>query len=1234
MAKKYSFMAVIGADTSGFAEAVKKLDYSSKSLQRELSEINKGLKLDPGNITLTAQKMDALEEAADSAMKKFLALKNQESQMISALNSGALTADQFRQYEREMENARVQSMDYSRQLRELQESLNATERAEENAGQGARQAGENMDDAERQTKEYGAALEDLKSKAGKVGDDLKGIGTAIGAAMTAIGTAAVGGLTAAVSSGMSFEASMSKVQAISGATGEDFEKLKAAAEEMGATTSKTATESADALSYMALAGWDTQDMLNGLEPILRASEAGGTDLARTSDLVTDSMSAMGIATEDLTHYLDVVTAAQSNSNTSMEGLLEAYIGAGGTLRQLNIPIEESAAVLGTLANRGIKASEAGTSLNSIFVNLVGANKSAASAMSDLGVSAWDENGNFIGLSNTLKLLSDALSECTDEEKAMFEAHIGGKTQMDTLQALISGVNEEYDTLYGNLQNVDGALLETAHNMQDNLMGDLTTLKSALEGLGNNISEQFNEPLRTAVQAATDVIAKLAEEVKDGELTDAFQRLAENIGELITKFVDFAANDGLPALVDGLTWIIEHGEDIIGIVEAVGAAWATWKVYQLATDIKELCTSMGNFATAAGSATTAAEGAAAATTTAATAAEGAGAAAVTAAGAFGLLAAGLAAVASLVYVSSEFNTMADGLTSITAEARKSDDNIQELQKSWQEFSQLDPGLERYNKAQEMLDDIMKKEDDWNVRYKKTIDELNKLQEKKFKSASETARMKELQTQKESMDAEREIMESQRQALREEVGKYNSETIGKMMAAQGQKQQITANRGKTNKDVLAEIYNSKEYRDALKHQTETEEETEKKDEKSAEDYENTLKKKVQDRFRELETEQLEKGYDDSWLLEHKRAFLETLDHNSETYKEYNLKLLEEQRKFDDSQKEEKESAAKEEFDVLLESLENEEITREKFNRRYAELAEKWSEDQIDISEYTADKIADYDEKTRKEQLDAWEKSSKEITDKVTKAYEDVKKAFESAKKELSTGLIDEKVTDENGKDRYIFTDYKQKIKDLQKYQEDLQKLRDMGLSEQHMEQIMSLDYDSGERQGYINELLGMNSGQREKYLRDIENYYAELDKTAAAEIQDDINEADKTARNAVSEIYGSMPEDAYQSGTDTAKSYLQGIIDEMNSAAPMRFAGADVSIAAANKQAFSGAMSADSGKFQSLMESQRSMLQAMPAGNWLNVKTPINISIAGEKAISTTLEKLLSKNTLTGGNNLHV
>lgn len=404
--------------------------------------------------------------------------------------------------------------------------------------------------AQRSLNNLGKGIENTVTKAAKLGSK------ALFAGITAIGGYSI-------MAGSEFEKSMSKVKALSGATGEDFEKLSEKAKEMGANTSKSASESADALGYMALAGWNTEQMLTGIEPILRASEAGEMDLATCSDLVTDSMSAMGIQVDDLGHYLDVVAKAQASSNTSMQGLLEAYIGCGGTLKNMNVSVEESATLLGTLANRGKKGSEAGNALNSILVNLMGASGQASEALDSLGVSMYNSDGSSKGVTNTLKDLSVALSGCTQEQRDQFEAMIGGKTQMDTLQALLSGVNEEYGDLNGKLNDCNGYMTEAAKTMQDNLRGKFTTLKSAIEGVGISLYEGLQGPLKSVIDKVIEKVQQFQNKLKELKENGTLEQISNNITNalstaynVISKFINF---------------IIEH-KDIIVTIGSMAVAF--------------------------------------------------------------------------------------------------------------------------------------------------------------------------------------------------------------------------------------------------------------------------------------------------------------------------------------------------------------------------------------------------------------------------------------------------------------------------------------------------------------------------------------------------------------------------------------------------------------------------------------------------------------------------------------
>lgn len=351
--------------------------------------------------------------------------------------------------------------------------------------------------------------------------------------LIAFGTAAsvaLGGIGAVstVKTFANWEASMSNVKALTGATADELDKLADKSKELGARTSKTAKEAADAMSYQALAGWNVNQIMSSTEPILRLSEAANSDLAHTSDLVTDSMSSLGVQTEQLGRYLDIVAQTQASANTTADGMLEAYIEAGGMFKSFNTPLEESAALIGVLANRGIKASEAGHSLNSLLINLMGTTSRTSEALQQLGVKAYDENGNFRGVETTLRDVKEAMSGLTDEQEDMLSANLGGKTQITTLKALLSGLGEEYDTLKTKVTNSDGALNRMAETMQDNLKGQWTRLKSAVEGAQIELGEKLAPYMKQFVTWFTNKIP----EIKDG-IMSTVDYLSKNTDKLIT-----------------------------------------------------------------------------------------------------------------------------------------------------------------------------------------------------------------------------------------------------------------------------------------------------------------------------------------------------------------------------------------------------------------------------------------------------------------------------------------------------------------------------------------------------------------------------------------------------------------------------------------------------------------------------------------------------------------------------
>ena len=391
---------------------------------------------------------------------------------------------------------------------------------------------------------------------------MKQVGKGCAVAGAAI-TGAIGGIFAASSKvGMEFEASMSKVQAVMGASTEELKALEKAARDAGAKTTKSASEAANALEYMGLAGWSVKESQEALMPVLRLSEAASMDLGLTSDLVTDSMSSLGLKMSEvgqsgLENYLDMVAKTSNSSNTSIQQLMEGLIVVGGTAKNLNVPMEELNAIMGVMANRGLKGTESATALNSVLISMTTGAGQAGEAMEALGLNAFNADGSFKGLGNVFTELNDKLKGMTDEQKNYYLAMIGGKTQVDALQKILDGVGDEYEELKGKIIDSKDALNTMADVMNDNSKGGIAQLKSALEEAGIAI-----------YQTLKPAIASITEKIQ--EAVNWFNGLDESTKKNITTFAMIALGVGALLLVVGaLLPIIASAISIFTALSAAG-----------------------------------------------------------------------------------------------------------------------------------------------------------------------------------------------------------------------------------------------------------------------------------------------------------------------------------------------------------------------------------------------------------------------------------------------------------------------------------------------------------------------------------------------------------------------------------------------------------------------------------------------------------------------------------------
>jgi TP901 family phage tail tape measure protein len=406
----------------------------------------------------------------------------------------------------------------------------------------------------------------LKNLSGLAGTALKGVGIAI----AGVGTALLGIGAYAISVGTKFEAGMSKVKAISGATADDMTKLADKAKEMGATTKFSATESADALQFMALAGWKTTDMLEGLPGIMNLAAASGEDLGAVSDIVTDSLTAFGMKASESAHFADVLAKASSNSNTNVSMLGESFKYVAPLAGALGYSVEDASIALGLMANSGIKASQAGTSLKTALVNMAKPTSKMKAVMDKYNLSLSNSDGTMKPLAQVTNELRSKMGGLDKATQAAAAATLFGKESLAGMLAVINASPKDYEKLTGAINNADGAAEKMAATMNDNLQGQMTLMGSALEGLGLQIYEKMEGPLKEAAKTAIESIGNIAKSLTDGELSGSVDKLAEGFGNLITKIAE-GVETWLPRIITAFTWVMDNSNTIATGIIAIGTA---------------------------------------------------------------------------------------------------------------------------------------------------------------------------------------------------------------------------------------------------------------------------------------------------------------------------------------------------------------------------------------------------------------------------------------------------------------------------------------------------------------------------------------------------------------------------------------------------------------------------------------------------------------------------------------
>ena len=462
----------IGGDTTKLSKALEGVNKNIKNTQIQLKDIEKLLKLDPKNTELLSQKQKLLADSISATKDKLATLKTAAEQANTALANGDITQQQYDALQREI-------VDTENELKRLETEA-------KNANSELAKIGE-----------AGQVLQNAGDKISGAGEKL----LPVTAGVTALGTAAV-------KTASDFDSAMSKVAAVSGATGDDLQALRDKAREMGSKTKFSASEAAEAMNYMAMAGWKTNDMLSGIDGIMNLAAASGEDLATTSDIVTDALTAFGLTAQDSGHFADVLAAASSNANTNVSMLGESFKYCAPIAGALGFSCEDTAEALGLMANAGIKSTQSGTSMRSIMTALSGDVKFCSESFGEMEIATSNSDGSMRSLSDILADCRVAFDQMSESEKASAAETLVGKNAMSGFLALMNAAPADIDKLSGAIANCDGTSLSMAETMQDNLAGQLTILKSQLEELAISFGEILMPVIRDIITKIQGFVDKL------------------------------------------------------------------------------------------------------------------------------------------------------------------------------------------------------------------------------------------------------------------------------------------------------------------------------------------------------------------------------------------------------------------------------------------------------------------------------------------------------------------------------------------------------------------------------------------------------------------------------------------------------------------------------------------------------------------------------------------------------
>ncbi|WP_084281393.1 phage tail tape measure protein [Alkaliphilus transvaalensis] len=521
----------VGLDSTGFQNGIGKLNQEMKKVQSEFKLASTELGKHGSELDKLRTKSDSLTKQKELQRQKVEALEKAHQKSVETKGKDAKATGDL---EIKLNQARTSLVQMEQDLTSINRQIEVQSSSWYKLGKSLEPIGQSMQDIGKKMESVG------KDLTKKVTLPIVGIGAA------------------AVKIGSDFQAEMSKVQAISGATGDDLQKLTDKAKEMGASTKFSASESVQALNYMAMAGWDTNQMLDGLDGVMMLAAASGENLATVSDIVTDALTAFGMKASDAGGFADLLASASSNANTNVGMLGESFKYVAPLFGSLGYSAEDAALALGLMANAGIKGSQAGTTLRGAITRLSQPTGETSKIISQLGLEMTDAQGNMLPFKDVMDQLRGSFGNLTQEQQAQYAATLFGKEAMSGMLAVINATDEDYKKLTDATREYSGAAGEMADIMQDNLQGQLTILKSQIEGVAIEIFEILVPHLQTLVEGLQRAV-------------EWFSNLSPATQETIVKVAALAAALGPVLIIGGK--IVAGAGAIIGAFSKISLAIA-------------------------------------------------------------------------------------------------------------------------------------------------------------------------------------------------------------------------------------------------------------------------------------------------------------------------------------------------------------------------------------------------------------------------------------------------------------------------------------------------------------------------------------------------------------------------------------------------------------------------------------------------------------------------------------